>query len=179
MNRNKNTTLPVWLTSKGSVVQHDLPNKVVTTTNQLLYSNGVVYLIPRGTVTDNYSIPLGINKSKYDVRPSHLHDIGCKYHQVIIVDLPLQTIKDKYIYTNFISNRVYCRDIPIKYLKVIDIKFNDCNNLLYKGMIATNNIPNSICKLYRFGVNFNIGWLFTGKDNIDITKIYNNILSTR
>ena len=27
-------SLPVWLTSKGSVVQHDLPNKVVTTTNQ-------------------------------------------------------------------------------------------------------------------------------------------------
>ena len=46
-------------------------------------------------------------------------------------------------------------------------------------MIATNSIPNNICKLYRFGVNFNIGWLFTGKDNIDITKIYNNILSTR
>ena len=96
MNRNKNTTLPVWLTSKGSVVQHDLPNKVVTTTNQLLYSNGVVYLIPRGTVTDNYSIPLGINKSKYDVRPSHLHDIGCYYHKVLVVDLPLYKI-DKYI----------------------------------------------------------------------------------
>ena len=96
MNRNKNTTLPVWLTSKGSVVQHDLPNKVVTTTNQLLYSNSVVYLIPRGTVTDNYSIPLGINKSKYDVRPSHLHDIGCYYHKVLVVDLPLYKI-DKYI----------------------------------------------------------------------------------
>ena len=96
MNRNKNTTLPVWLTSKGSVVQHDLPNKVVTTTNQLLYSNGVVYIIPRGTVTDNYSIPLGINKSKYDVRPSHLHDIGCYYHKVLVVDLPLYKI-DKYI----------------------------------------------------------------------------------
>ena len=92
----RSESLPVWLTSKGSVVQHDLPNKVVTTTNQLLYSNGVVYLIPRGTVTDNYSIPLGINKSKYDVRPSHLHDIGCYYHKVLVVDLPLYKI-DKYI----------------------------------------------------------------------------------
>ena len=167
-----------WITDKSPIIQGDKPNTYLTLCNQLLYDNGTTYLIPRNTLTDNYTMPLGIDKDKRDIRPSHLHDIGCKYHQVIIVDLPLQTIKDKYIYTNFISNRIYCRDIPIKYLKVIDINFNDCNNLLYKGMIATNNIPNSICKLYRFGVNFNIGWLFTGKDNIDLNNLYNSILST-
>ena len=133
-------SLPVWLTSKGSVVQHDLPNKVVTTTNQLLYSNGVVYIIPRGTVTDNYSIPLGINKSKYDVRPSHLHDIGCYYHKVLVVDLPLYKI-DKYI--DYKDGIKICMDIPIEYIKIIPVRFNQCNNLLYDGMRASTTMQTS------------------------------------
>ena len=79
-----------WITNKGGTEQDYVPNKVVTETNQLFYNKGKLYLVPRNTVTDNYTIPLGINKSKWDTRPSHLHDIGCKYHQVILVDLPLE-----------------------------------------------------------------------------------------
>ena len=168
-------SLPVWLTSKGSVVQHDLPNKVVTTTNQLLYSNGVVYLIPRGTVTDNYSIPLGINKSKYDVRPSHLHDIGCYYHNVLVVDLPLYKI-DKYI--DYKDGIKICRDIPIEYIKIIPVKFKQCNDLLYEGMRASTTIPSYADKLYRFAVNFNINWLFTGKEQLHKDLVYNKLLYT-
>ena len=168
-------SLPVWLTSKGSVVQHDLPNKVITTTNQLLYSNGVVYIIPRGTVTDNYSIPLGINKSKYDVRPSHLHDIGCYYHKVLVVDLPLYKI-DKYI--DYKDGIKICMDIPIEYIKIMPVRFNQCNNLLYDGMRASTTIPSYADKLYRFAVNFNINWLFTGKEQLHKDLVYNKLLYT-
>ena len=45
-------------------------------------------------------------------------------------------------------------------------------------MVATNTIPSIKCKLYRLGVEFNINWLFTGKDNIDLDNLYNSILST-
>lgn len=166
-----------WITDIGGTVQTNIPNRVATETNQLFYNKGILYLIPRNTVSDNYTIPLGINKSKWDARPSHLHDIGCKYHQVIIVDLPLEIV-----YTNYIEidmdNNIICKDIPIEYLKVIDVDFNTCNDLLLYGMKATSSIPKYICKAYRLGVNFNINWLFTGKDKIDLDNIYTNKLYT-
>ena len=168
--------MDTWITSKAPTIQSDIPNKHLTLTNQLCLLDNVVYLVPRNTLTDNYTIPLGINKDKYDTRPSHLHDIGCKYHKVIIVDLPLDTIIKDYIYNK--NNKIICRDIPIKYLKVIKVKFNECNNLLYNSMVATDTIPNIKCILYRLGVEFNINWLFTGRDNIDLNNLYDSILST-
>ena len=166
-----------WITDKGGTIQANTPNKVITETNQLFYNKGKLYLIPRNVVTDNYTIPLGINKSKWDCRPSHLHDIGCRYHQVIIVDLPLEIL-----YTNYIeidkNNNIICKDIPKEYLKVVDVDFNTCNNLLLYGMKAISSIPRYICKAYRLGVNFNINWLFTGKTKLDLNKLYKDKIYT-
>lgn len=165
-----------WITSKSPTIQSDIPNKHITLHNQLYLLKNKVYLIPRNTLTDNYTMPFGIDKDKYDVRPSHLHDIACKYHQVIIVDLPLEDIINKFIYT--INNKVYCIDIPIKYLKVINVSFKDTNKLLYKSMLDTNTIPKYICKIYYIGVFFNINYINTGKTNINLDNIYNSILYT-
>lgn len=166
-----------WITSKVPTIHSNRPNRVITLTNQVLYYDGTLYLVPRKTETDNYSIPFNINKNKWDERPSHLHDIGCRYHQVIIIDLPLEIL-----YTNYIEidkdNNIICKDIPIEYLKVIDIDFNTCNDLLYKGMEVISNIPKYVTKLYRLAVNFNINWLNTGKNKIDINNIYVNKLYT-
>lgn len=165
-----------WITDRGGVVQSNIPNKVITETNQVLLLNNKLYLVPRNTVTDNYTIPFGINKSKWDARPSHLHDIGCKYHQVIEIDLPIDKLYLEYIYID--GNRVLCRDIPLQYLKVVDVTFDECNDLLYKGMDCISSIPKYIVKAYRLGVNFNINWIFTGKDKIDLDSIYTNKLYT-
>lgn len=165
-----------WLTNKTPTIQSDIPNKHLTLCNQLYLDNGVVYLIPRNTLTDNYTIPFGINKDKYDVRPSHLHDIACKYHKVIVVNLPLELIIDNYLVIH--KGKVICKDIPKENLKVIKVTFKECNKLLYNCMIDTNTIPKYICKLYYIGVNFNINYIFTGKDNIDLDNLYSNILST-
>lgn len=165
-----------WITDRSPTIQDLIPNKVLTIENQLLMDKGNIYLVPRNTSTDNYSIPLGINKSKYDVRPSHLHDIGCYYHQIIKVNLPLEIIYRDYCY--LIENRIICRDIPKECLEVVDISFKDCNDLLLKGMGAICNIPRWADYLYRFAVNFNINWLFTGKKKIDLDLIYNNKLYT-
>lgn len=160
-----------WITDKGGTVQDYTPNKVITETNQVILIKGKLYLVPRNTVTDDYTTPFGINKSKWDTRPSHLHDIGCKYHQVIEIDLPLEVLFNEYIYLDK-NNKAICKDIPIEYLKVVDISFDECNNLLYEGMNAISSIPNYVCKAYRLGVNFNINWLFTGKNKIDLNTIY-------
>ena len=165
-----------WITDKSPTIQDDVPNKVLTLNNQLLMDKGNIYLVPRNTSTDNYTIPLGINKSKWDVRPAHLHDIGCYYHQVIKVRLPLEIIYNDYCY--LIDNRIICRDIPKENLEVVDISFKECNDLLLKGMVGINNIPKLIDKIYRLAVNLNLGWLFTGKSKIDLDLIYNNKLYT-
>lgn len=165
-----------WITDKSPTIQDNKPNKNITIENQLFNNKGTIYLVPRNTGTDNYTMPLCINKSKYDVRPSHLHDIACYYHQVIVVDLPLEIIYKDYCY--LINNRIICRDIPKENLKVVDVTFNECNDLLFDGMNAIHNIPKWIDKLYRLGVNLNIGWLWSGKKNIDLDNIYNNILYT-
>lgn len=164
-----------WLTDKSPTIQSDIPSKHITLCNQLYMLDDKVYLIPRKTLTDNYTIPFGINKDKYDSRPSHLHDIGCKYHKVILVDLPLKKIK-RYLYT--INDKVLCLDIPIEYLKVIDITFKECNKLFYNSMKDTNSIPKYKCRLYYIGVNFNINYIFTGKDDIILDNIYSDILYT-
>ena len=165
-----------WITSKSPTIQSDIPNKHLTLFNQLYMLDNTIYLIPRNTITDNYTIPFGIDKDKYDVRPSHLHDIACKYHEVIIVDLPLEEIINKYIYT--IKDKIYCKDIPIEYLKIKKVSFKNTNKLLYNSMVDTNTIPKYICRLYYIGVYFNINYIFTGKDNIILDNIYNNILYT-
>ena len=72
----------MWLTSKAPILQSDKPNKIETLYNQIYYHEGIAYFIPRGLVTDGYTIPLNIDKCKRDVRPSVLHDIACKFHQL-------------------------------------------------------------------------------------------------
>lgn len=166
-----------WITSRGCTIQDDNPNEVVTRTNQLYWDDkyNVLYLVPRNLVTDNYTIPFGINKSKWDIRPSHLHDIGCKYHKLIVVDLPIYTIVDKYLYSS--DGNIYCKDIPIEYLKVVSIKYNDNNNLFYRAMIDCN-INKFSSSIYRIGVQFNIGWFLNKPPTINLSKIYKEELDT-
>lgn len=173
-NKKKVRDLPCWITTPSPIEQ--LGNgKVRLLDNQLLYSEGVLYLIPRNTCSDGYSIPLNIKHTYYDIRPALLHDIGCYYHKVIIVDIPLYKL-DKYLEYNI--GVVTCKDIPKEYLKVIDIGFNNCNNLLYEGMVGVSNIPLLKDKLYRFAVNFNINWLRTGRLGINLDDVYKSDLYT-
>ena len=51
------------------------------------------------------------------------------------------------------------------------------NNLLKRAMEDVD-IPKKYCRLYRFAVNFNLNWLFTGKDNIDLNKLYKDNIIT-
>lgn len=169
----------MWITDKSPILQSNIPNKVETLNNQVYYNNGNAYLIPRGLISDNYTIPLGINKSKLDVRPSHLHDIACKYHQLILIDLPIRYMEKNFLEDIEIDGNdiTICRDIPIECLKTIKVDFNTANNLLKEAM-EDANIPKKYCRLYRFAVNFNLNWLFTGKDNINLDKLYRDNIIT-
>ena len=165
----------LWLTSKGDIEQDLNPNRFITKTNQLLYCNGTTYLIPRNTITDGYTIPFGINKTKWDIRPASLHDIGCRYHSVIIVDLPLNEIYEKFLELD--DTKTICKDIPKEYLRIKSLTFNQVNDLLLYGMDCLKSIPKFITELYRTAVNLNLKYPFN-KYKLDITILYNNKLYT-
>lgn len=164
-----------WITDKTPILQSNIPNKIETLYNQIYYNQGNAYLIPRGLITDGYTIPFGIDKTKRDIRPSSLHDIGCKFHELILIDLPIYTIMDRY--TEDIEDMTVGKDIPIEHLKVVKVSFNKCNNLLKESM-KDLHIPKSIYNLYRFAVNFNLNWLLTGKEHIDLNKLYKGNIIT-
>lgn len=160
----------MWITNKAIIEQDDINYIYTTLTNELYQDyDGTIYISPRKLITDNYTMPLGINKCKYDIRPSHIHDIGCRYHQLIKVNLSLKQIQDKYLYRD--NNEVYCKDIPKEYLEVVNVTGNFINNLFYRMMVSCG-IKKNICRLYRVGVAFNLSWFSTGKIHIDLNKIY-------
>jgi hypothetical protein len=116
-----------------------------------------------------------VDKCKRDIRPSSLHDIACKFHQLIIIDLPLRYLENTYLHD--IDDMTVCKDIPIEQLKVVDVSFSKANKLLKQSMQDVN-IPKRICNLYRLAVNFNLNWLFTGKEKIDLNKLYKDKIYT-
>ena len=78
-----------WITDNSRIEKLSEANKWRMIDNELFQDeDGSIYLTPRNYETDNYTIPdwiawLGGNKSKWDIRPSHIHDFGCQYHQLI------------------------------------------------------------------------------------------------
>ena len=164
-----------WLTSKSLILQSDT-GEYITSKNQVYEDrDGSLYLVPRNTSTDGYTIPFGINRTKYDIRPATLHDIGCRYHKLIKINLDKDTLLNNYIVNR--NNKIRCKDIPIDNLELIDIKFNQLNNIFYNSMVDLD-IPKPVAIKYRIGVEFNIGYIFTRNNILDINSIYSNKLDT-
>ena len=128
--------------------------------------DGAIYLVWRGFQTDNYT---WINSSDYDIRCAHGHDVGCKYHQVVLVRLNEQQLKSMR-YLRVHNNKFVCEDIPTKYLEVIDISGHWINNFFYRMLKSADcpPTPKLIQYLYRVGVSLNFNWFRTGKESIDL-----------
>lgn len=132
--------------------------------------DGSIYLCWNSFKTDNFT---WIKKGDWDIRCSHIHDVGCKYHQVVRVKLKvhqLRRLRFLYVY----NDKILCKNIPAKYLEVVNISGNWINNLFYRMLKNADcpKTPRHIQLLYRAGVAFNINWFFTGKEKIDLNKIY-------
>lgn len=165
-----------WITAKSRLSQVD--NDLWELVDNELYqdTDGTLYLAPRGTMTDNFSRPFG-NKQKYDVRPAHIHDIGCRYKQLIIVDCCLDTLKAAGLLQgrgDVGEQMIILEDVPLEMLKIIDIGKIKVDNL-FKRMCEATDMPKWAVLTYRTGVFFNIGWLWNGKEKIKKENIYLNI----
>lgn len=178
-----------FLTGKTITVQTQDAGLDCTLYNQLfLDEDKTIYFVPRYFKTDGYTIPywlawLGGGKKKWDMRPAIGHDFDCRYHQSIIVNLTEHELRRKGLLTHKelkINGQTlvmpYCEDIPIKYLTVVKTTFNQANSKFKRMMKATGQLKMWRVLMMRFAVNFNVGWLFSGKTKINLDKIYNNII---
>lgn len=165
-----------WITDNSRLEKLSEANKWLMVDNELFQDeDGSIYLTPRNYKTDNYTIPdwvawLGGNKSKWDVRPSHLHDFGCQYHQLIKVNINESTLR-KLRYLRVHKNKLVCEDIPMKFLSLIPVTKWEIDCLFKRAMKATKIIPARVYNLYRGGVFFNFGWL-GNHPPFDLSKIY-------
>ena len=166
-----------WLTAQSRIEQTKEANNWYLLDNEVFEDeDGSIYLTPRGFKTDNYTIPdwvawVGGSKSKWDVRPSHLHDFGCLYHQLIRVRMSKSALKRyKYLKINKEGKSV-CDDIPVSSLELIPVTKWELDCLFKRAMKATNLIPARVYNTFRCGVFFNFGWLKKPKF-FDFNNIY-------
>lgn len=178
-----------FLTYFTEIGQTAEPNYFCTKHNQLfLDENGAIYLVPRFFMTDGYTIPdwiawLGGGKMKWDIRPAIGHDFECKYHQCIRVLLTEKELREQGYLRHkkkILGDNTYfipiCEDIPIRHLGIENVTFNQANSRFKRMMKATGNLKTWRINLMRCAVNFNIGWLKSGKEKIDLSKIYREVV---
>lgn len=132
--------------------------------------DGSIYLAWREFETDNFT---WINSNDWDTRCSHQHDVGCFYRQVVRVRLNESQLKRLKL-LRVKGNKIVCENIPPKFLCVVDISGHWINNLFYRMLRDADcpKTPKYIQLLYRAGVAFNFGWFTSGKEKIDLKKIY-------
>lgn len=159
-----------WITAHSRLEQVD--DDTYELLDNELYEDvdGTLYLAPRLLLTDNFSRPFG-NKQKYDVRPPHIHDIGCRYKQLIKVNVTLDTLVMSGKLRKKDGEKIVLDDVPTGWLTVIDVKKFEVDNL-FKRMCEATNMPKNIVWLYRCGVFCNVGWLWSGKNKIEKDNIF-------
>ena len=162
-----------FLTSAANIKQTPKRGKYKLCNNELFQDKDkTIYLAWRGFITDNFT---WLKTNKWDIRCSHIHDVGCQYHQLVKVNLTQDEllIKKLLVYVKQ-TDSWYCKDIPIEYLQVVDISKFEINNLFYRMLSYADcpKMPKFLQVLYRIGVAFNLHWFFTGKESINLSKIY-------
>ena len=165
-----------FLTAKSRIEQTDTKNYWKLVDNELYMSNdGTISITPRYFWTDGYSFPYFImpfigDRNSLDVRPAHAHDLFCRFHQRIIVDLSLKELIEKgYLHDH--NGIIVCEDLPKYTLNIIKIKKTKADDLI-KEMMLSCKIPEKICNIIRFGVFFNFNWLRTGKKDLYDYRIF-------
>lgn len=153
-----------FLTSKSRLGQTAIEGVWYTLDNQLFKDNdGNIYLTPRNTLTDGYTIPsmfhfLVGGKFMHDVRACIQHDFECYYRKVLKVNLTVFQLR-KLQYLKFYKDMWVCEDIPREYLTVEDTTFNETNSRFRRMLDCLENMSEWQKVLIGNAVNLNIGWL--------------------
>ena len=192
-------TIKKPLTYKSRIRQIGDNNKFILSDNEVFETSCGTIIAPRYLYTDNITF---INNTFVDIRASHIHDIGCAYHQLIVSNLTEQDLREMgLLYLNkeaTLRERKFltklkecgkfngnpnvdvwvCEDIPVDYLNIIDISFSD-NNRLFKEMLIKTGVPELKADLMGGAVYLNIGWGLKNKYIMPpINELFKNLLIT-
>lgn len=173
-----------FITGKAEVKQSDINGKWYTSHNQLYQDDdGVLYLVPRNYQTDGYTIPrwlawLGGGRMQWDIRPAIGHDFECEYHAEIVVNATVEELRSLGFVKEITKDGqeiTVCKNLPLRYLAVRETTFKRVNDKFKRMMEAVGCIAQWRVNLMRFGVNFNIGWLKSGKKKINLSRLYEGV----
>lgn len=172
-----------FVTSQARIEQTETEGYWRTLDNQLyLDTDSSIYLTPRYLWSDGYTFPglvmviLG-GRYQYDIRPAVQHDLNCRFHQSIKVQLTLTELKKLgYLHTHISKTtketKVVLEDIPLEYLDIIPITKTWADNTFKRAMEAAELSSLKIA-LIRFGVFFNLNWwLKAGRGSLYDYDIY-------
>lgn len=187
------------LTYKSRIRQIGDGNKFILADNEVFATASGIIIAPRYLFTDNITF---INNTFADIRASHIHDIGCAYHKLIVSNLSEQDLMDMGLLylnekatereRNFLSmlakngkyngdTNVYvwvCDDIPEEYLQIIDVSFAK-NNQLFKQMLVKTGVPSAKADIIGSAVYLNAGWLLKKKYEIlPANRIFKDLMIT-
>ena len=153
-----------FLTSKSRLGQTAIEGIWYTLDNQLFKDHdGNIYLAPRNTLTDGYTIPsifhfLVGSKFMHDVRACIQHDFECYYHKTLSVNLSIVELRKKQ-FLKYENDMWICEDIPLEFLFVKDTTFKETNERFKRMLKCISNMSKWQKELIGNAVNFNIGWL--------------------
>ena len=192
-------TIDKPLTYKSRIQQIGDGNKFILADNEVFATANGTVIAPRYLFTDNITF---VNNTFVDIRASHIHDIGCAYHKLIISNLTendllergllhlnekatererefLSTLKEHGKYdgdTNVLV--MVCEDIPEDYLETIDVSFAE-NNRLFKEMLIKTGVTLQKANTMGSAVYLNVGWALKKKYAMPpMSKIFKDILIT-
>lgn len=153
-----------FLTDKSRIAQTNIEGIWYTLDNQLYKDDdGKIYLAPRNTLTDGYTIPEFVTslvggKMKHDIRCSIQHDWECYYHKTLLVNLTEFQLK-KHRFLHYEKDMWVCENIPFELLTLKDTTFRETNDRFMRMLKSLTNINKVTGWLIGSAVNLNVGWL--------------------
>ena len=169
-----------FLTDRSRIWQTNIDGRWKLVDNELyMNNNGVIQICPRYFWTDGYTfpnilMPITGDKNHLDVRPAHGHDLECRFHERLVVNLTLSELCRKGYLNNKTSHNqdiLVCEDIPMKYITIEKVTKKQANDRLYE-MMRSAYIDEYKAKAIRLGVVFNFNWARTGKKSLSEYNIY-------
>jgi len=169
-----------FITGRAEIRQDVKTSKWLTLHNQLFIDNyGLIYLVPRNTITDGYTFPMGGKMASFPVEPAIGHDFECIYKKAIIVNISInQLIEEGYIRAKEIYDKgnyrtiKICENIPGRYLTIKETTFKQTNDRFLRMMKAVG-----VSKFWAFGMHkavfLNYSWFLRKSNPINFENLYN------
>lgn len=153
-----------FLTSTPDIRQTKVEGIWYTLQNQLFKDDdGRIYLAPRETLTDGYSIPklfhiVAGGMFQHNISPAVQHDWECYYHKALVLKFNVFELRKSGL-LKYENGLWQCDDIPLQYIDIVDTTFNETNSRFRRMLKCADNIPKWQKDVIGNAVNMNIGWL--------------------